>query len=259
MKTAVTEFKPADPAKQASTVDPANQQDTALASHGYTDKTGKYVTSDKDSYIIPEGGTFAYTPKNGQSATVTVAHEGMTYTYTVNVLAPDGSTFAQHTYTVTYITAATHKAQLTGILVDGTAVKGFDPARHEYNASVNDPDEWMVSPQYDKASGMTVSTEKKGADATITVTSGDGLVKTTYKVHVTRKPFGGNGNNALGLASTGVGIGWVGWLIGILAIIGGALGITAVTRKTKSNDADESSEPEPGNDATPSPDRSQNV
>ncbi len=124
-------------------------------------------------------------------------HEGMTYTYTVNVLAPDGSTFAQHTYTVTYITAATHKAQLTGILVDGTAVKGFDPARHQYNASVNDPDEWMVSPQYDKASGMTVSTEKKGADATITVTSGDGLVKTTYKVHVTRKPFGGNGNNAL--------------------------------------------------------------
>ncbi len=50
----------------------------------------------------------------------------MTYTYTVNVLAPDGSTFAQHTYTVTYITATTHKAQLTGILVDGTAVNGFD-------------------------------------------------------------------------------------------------------------------------------------
>ena len=242
VKTAVTEFKPADPAKQASTVDPANQQDTALASHGYTDKTGKYVTSDKDSYIIPEGGTFAYTPKNGQSATVTVAHEGMTYTYTVNVLAPDGATFARHTYTVTYITAATHKAQLTGILVDGTAVNGFDPAKHEYAASVNDPDEWMVSPQYDKASGMTVSTEKKGADATITVTSGDGLVKTTYSLTVTRKPFGGNGNNALGLASTGVGIGWVGWLIGILAIIGGALGITAVTRKPKGKATDETPE-----------------
>lgn len=244
VKTAVTEFKPADPAKQASTVDPANQQDTALASHGYTDKTGKYVTSDKDSYIIPEGGTFAYTPKNGQSATVTVAHEGMTYTYTVNVLAPDGTTFAQHTYTVTYITAATHKAQLTGILVDGTAVNGFDPAKHEYAASVNDPDEWMVSPQYDKASGMTVSTEKKGADATIAVTSGDGLVKTTYKVHVTRKPFGGNGNNALGLASTGVGIGWVGWLIGILAIIGGALGITVAVRKPKGKATDETPAPE---------------
>lgn len=242
VKTAVTEFKPADPAKQASTVDPANQQDTALASHGYTDKTGKYVTSDKDSYIIPEGGTFAYTPKNGQSATVTVAHEGMTYTYTVNVLAPDGTTFAQHTYTVTYITAATHKAQLTGILVDGTAVNGFDPAKHEYAASVNDPDEWMVSPQYDKASGMTVSTEKKGADATIAVTSGDGLVKTTYKVHVTRKPFGGNGNNTLGLASTGVGIGWVGWLIGILVVIGGALGITVAVRKPKGKATDETPE-----------------
>lgn len=242
VKTAVTEFKPADPAKQASTVDPANQQDTALASHGYTDKTGKNVTSDKDSYIIPEGGTFAYTPKNGQSATVTVAHEGMTYTYTVNVLAPDGATFAQHTYTVTYITAATHKAQLTGILVDGTAVNGFDPAKHEYAASVNDPDEWMVSPQYDKVSGMTVSTEKKGSDATITVTSGDGLVKTTYSLTVTRKPFGGNGNNALGLASTGVGIGWVGWLIGILAIIGGALGITVAVRKPKGKATDETPE-----------------
>lgn len=242
VKTAVTEFKPADPAKQASTVDPANQQDTALASHGYTDKTGKYVTSDKDSYIIPEGGTFAYTPKNGQSATVTVAHEGMTYTYTVNVLAPDGATFAQHTYTVTYITAATHKAQLTGILVDGTAVNGFDPAKHEYAASVNDPDEWMVSPQYDKVSGMTVSTEKKGADATITVTSGDGLVKTTYSLTVTRKPFGGNGNNALGLASTGVGIGWVGWLIGILVVIGGALGITVAVRKPKGKATDETPE-----------------
>lgn len=231
VKTAVTEFKPADPAKQASTVDPANQQDTALASHGYTDKTGKYVTSDKDSYIIPEGGTFAYTPKNGQSATVTVAHEGMTYTYTVNVLAPDGSTFAQHTYTVTYITAATHKAQLTGILVDGTAVNGFDPAKHEYAASVNDPDEWMVSPQYDKASGMTVSTEKKGADATITVTSGDGLVKTTYKVHVTRKPFGGNGNNALGLASTGVGGGTVAFLSMVLMAMGTVLGLVARRRQ----------------------------
>lgn len=231
VKTAVTEFKPADPAKQDSTVDPESQQDTNLASHGYTGKDGKYVVSDKGSYEIPEGGTFAYEPKNGQSATVTVAHEGMTYTYTVNVLAPDGSTFAQHTYTVTYITAATHKAQLTGILVDGTAVKGFDPARHEYNASVNDPDEWMVSPQYDKASGMTVSTEKKGADATITVTSGDGLVKTTYKVHVTRKPFGGNGNNALGLASTGVGGGTVAFLSMALMAMGAVLGLVARRRQ----------------------------
>ena len=231
VKTAVTEFKPADPAKQDSTVDPESQQDTNLASHGYTGKDDKYVVSDKGSYEIPEGGTFAYEPKNGQSTTVTVAHEGMTYTYTVNVLAPDGSTFAQHTYTVTYITAATHKAQLTGILVDGTAVKGFDPARHEYNASVNDPDEWMVSPQYDKASGMTVSTEKKGADATITVTSGDGLVKTTYKVHVTRKPFGGNGNNALGLASTGVGGGTVAFLSMALMAMGTVLGLVARRRQ----------------------------
>ena len=56
-------------------MDPESQQDTNLASHGYTGKDGKYVVSDKGSYEIPEGGTFAYEPKNGQSATVTVAHE----------------------------------------------------------------------------------------------------------------------------------------------------------------------------------------
>ncbi len=63
VKTAVTEFKPADPAKQDSTVDPENQQDTTLASHGYTDKDGKYVISDKGSYQFPEGGTFAYSQR----------------------------------------------------------------------------------------------------------------------------------------------------------------------------------------------------
>ncbi|MFR4489469.1 MAG: hypothetical protein ACLT3W_06455 [Bifidobacterium pseudocatenulatum] len=154
---------------------------------------------------IPEGGTFAYEPKNGQSTTVTVAHEGMTYTYTVNVLAPDGSTFAQHVHRHLHRERPRTRRRLTGILVDGTAVRASTRPDTSTTHPVNDPDEWMVSPQYDKASGMTVSTEKKGADATITVTSGDGLVKTTYKVHVTRKPFGGNGNNALGLASTGVG------------------------------------------------------
>ena len=51
-------------------------------------------------------------------------------------------------------------------------------------------------------------------------------------------------NGANPLASTGVGIGWVGWLIGILAIIGGALGITVAVRKPKGKATDETPAPE---------------
>lgn len=51
-------------------------------------------------------------------------------------------------------------------------------------------------------------------------------------------------NGANPLASTGVGIGWVGWLIGILAIIGGALGITVTVRKPKGKATDETPAPE---------------
>lgn len=242
VKTAVTEFKPNDPAKQDPSEDVKTPQDTDLTSHGYVGKDGKYVKADKDTYEIPEGGAFAYEPKNGQSATVTVSHEGMTYMYTVNVLAQDGYAFAQHTYKVTYITQPTHLAQLTGILVDGTSVNGFDPAKREYTAAVNDPNEWMISPQYDKTTGMSVSTEKNGSDAIITVTSGDGLEKAVYKVHVTKKLLGGDGNSAMGLAETGVGASVLSWIVGILIILGGAIGIFATVRKPKSSDDGESPE-----------------
>ena len=50
-------------------------------------------------------------------------------------------------------------------------------------------------------------------------------------------------NGVSPLASTGVGIGWVGWLIGILAIIGGALGITVAVRKPKGKATDETRKP----------------
>lgn len=49
-------------------------------------------------------------------------------------------------------------------------------------------------------------------------------------------------NGVSPLASTGVGIGWVGWLIGILVVIGGALGITVAVRKPKGKATDETPE-----------------
>lgn len=244
VKTAVTEFQPKDPVEQPSTKEASAPNDTSLASVGYVDKNGKYVSVTSDKFDIPEGGTFSYETKVGQSAVVSSSHKGMTYTYTVSVLSPDGNTFTQHDYTVTYITAATHKAELTGIAVDGKLVNGFDPNKTSYEVSVDNPDKWTVVGQYDKDSGMSITINKNGADATLTVTSGDGLVSKDYKVHVTKKLFGGAGTAGVGdLAQTGVNTGIIGLVIIVLAAVGGLLAVVVRKlgkRKTASQAEDSS-------------------
>lgn len=244
VKTAVTEFQPKDPVEQPSTKEASAPNDTSLASVGYVDKNGKYVSVTSDKFDIPEGGTFSYETKVGQSAVVSSSHKGMTYTYTVSVLSPDGNTFTQHDYTVTYITAATHKAELTGIAVDGKLVNGFDPNKTSYEVSVDNPDKWTVVGQYDKDSGMSITINKNGADATLTVTSGDGLVSKDYKVHVTKKLFGGAGTAGVNdLAQTGVDTGIIGLVIIVLAAVGGLLAVAVKKlgkRKTASQDEESS-------------------
>lgn len=244
VKTAVTEFQPKDPVEQPSTKEASAPNDTSLASVGYVDKNGKYVSVTSDKFDIPEGGTFSYETKVGQSAVVSSSHKGMTYTYTVSVLSPDGNTFTQHDYTVTYITAATHKAELTGIAVDGKLVNGFDPNKTSYEVSVDNPDKWTVVGQYDKDSGMSITINKNGADATLTVTSGDGLVSKDYKVHVTKKLFGGAGTAGVNdLAQTGVNTGIIGLVIIVLAAVSGLLAVAVKKlgkRKTASQDEESS-------------------
>lgn len=223
VRTAVTQFNAKDPVVQLATVKPSSVKDTSLASVGYVTKDGKYVPVKDAKFTIPEGGTYSYEPKVGQSATVTSTRSGMTYTYTVNVLAADGTSFAQHVYTATYITPQTHAAQLTGIVVDGAPVSGFNADKLDYTVRVNDPAQWTLVAQYDKDSGMSVKIDKNGADATLTVTSGDGLVSRTYKVHAERKLFGGAGTVGVGgeLANTGMGIGAISALF-VALLAGGA-------------------------------------
>lgn len=244
VKTAVTEFQPKDPVEQPSTKEASAPNDTSLASVGYVDKNGKYVSVTSDKFDIPEGGTFSYETKVSQSAVVSSSHKGMTYTYTVSVLSPDGNTFTQHDYTVTYITAATHKAELTGIAVDGKLINGFAPDKTSYEVAVDNPDKWTVVGQYDKDTGMSITINKNGADATLTVTSGDGLVSKDYKVHVTKKLFGGAGTAGVGdLAQTGVNTGIIGLVIIVLAAVGGLLAVVVRKlgkRKTASQAEDSS-------------------
>lgn len=258
VKTAVTEFQPKEPVEQSPVKTPDSQTDTSLASVGYVGKDGKYVPVTSDKFEIPEGGVFSYETKVGQSAVASSSHKGMTYTYTVSVLSPDGNTFTQHDYTVTYITAATHKAELTGISVDGKLINGFDPNKTSYEVSVDNPDKWTVVGQYDKDSGMSITINKNGADATLTVTSGDGLVSKDYKIHATKKLFGGAGTAGVSdLAQTGVNTGIIGIVIVALLAVGGILTVAvkrlgkrnAVKRIEATPDSKTESNPEPENDS----------
>lgn len=258
VKTAVTEFQPKEPVEQSPVKTPDSQTDTSLASVGYVGKDGKYVPVTSDKFEIPEGGVFSYETKVGQSAVASSSHKGMTYTYTVSVLSPDGATFTQHDYTVTYITAITHKAELTGIAVDGKLINGFAPDKTSYEVAVDNPDKWTVVGQYDKDTGMSITINKNGADATLTVTSGDGLASKDYKVHATKKPFGGAGTAGVSdLAQTGVNTGIIGIVIVALLAVGGILTVAvkrlgkrnAVKRVDATPDSRTESNPEPENDS----------
>ena len=258
VKTAVTEFQPKEPVEQSPVKTPDSQTDTSLASVGYVGKDGKYVPVTSDKFEIPEGGVFSYETKVGQSAVASSSHKGMTYTYTVSVLSPDGATFTQHDYTVTYITAITHKAELTGIAVDGKLINGFAPDKTSYEVAVDNPDRWTVVGQYDKDTGMSITINKNGADATLTVTSGDGLASKDYKIHATKKPFGGAGTAGVSdLAQTGVNTGIIGIVIVALLAVGGILTVAvkrlgkrnAVKRVDATPDSRTESNPEPENDS----------
>lgn len=226
--TADEAFKPAD-ARDMGGVDAA-PADTAtdLESVGYV-VGDAYTAVDRDEYTIPEGGTFAYMTYKGQVAKVGLAKvKGMTWRYDIGVLAPDGLTYASHRYTVTYITAATTKAELTSISVDGKPVDGFEPAKTEYAAAVANPERYVVTAQWDKQSGMSLTNHKDGRTVTLTATSADGLNSRTYTVTVS--PLGA-------LAQTGLAA------VGAIAAIAAAVGLGAVltwaTRRKGADDGDD--------------------
>lgn len=165
--------------------DPAN---TLLASVGFT-QGDMYAPQNKDTFTIPEGGTFGYESYKGQVVTESsVKVSPMTYKITLGVLSADRDHWQAHEYTVTYLTKATHKAELTGINVDGVAIPDFNADKTEYTVGVDNPERYTVVPQFDKMSGMSVSTHKDGRTVTITVTSADGLETRTYMLHVMSKP-----------------------------------------------------------------------
>lgn len=228
-QTADEKFTPRDPVGAVSKDPNPSETNTKLKSWGYT-LDGKYTPVGSDTFRIPEGGTLAYESYEGQAVNVTgVRSHGMTWDYDVSVLAADHETYGSTTLHVTYITVETNTAALTGVKVDGKAVDGFDPSKTEYSVQVADPTQYVVTPQFDKMTGMSVSTHKTDTEAVITATSADGLEKAVYTLHVSKAPL---------LASTGVRAGVVAAGAAVLAALAAAFGFAA-RRKGETEQEDE--------------------
>lgn len=214
-KTADEKFTPSEPAGQVSKTENPSDDNTALESVGYM-LDGAYHKSDSDEFIIPEGGVLSWSSYAGQVVQPTVERDhGMTFRYELGVLSKDGTKYATRVLTVTYLTADTHRAELTGIKVDGHDVTGFDPKTMEYDVHVDNPERYVVTPSFDKMTGMSLTVHKTASQAVIKVTSADGLTQATYTLNVSKAT----------LADTGTGVG-LGSLIFILAAsaVGSLLG-----------------------------------
>ena len=222
--TAAERFEPADPTDQDGKTPAPGPSVTDLKSYGYTikDKDGntQYKAFATDDHTIPEGGVFAYESYQNQVVTVKGGRtSGMTWRYTLTVLSQDNHV-GIHTVDVTYLTAATHKAELTGIRFDGKDLNGFDPARHEYAVQVADPARYTVMPVFDQSTGMTVSTHKTDGKAVVTVTSADGLTKTVYTFNISQAPLPVlSGTQAGSLAQTGTVVGAIGVAVAVLVAV----------------------------------------
>lgn len=210
-KTADEKFTPVEPAGQVSKAENPSDDNTALESVGYM-LDGAYHKSDSDEFTIPEGGILSWSSYAGQVVQPTVERDhGMTFRYELGVLSKDGTKYATRVLTVTYLTADTHRAELTGIKVDGCNVAGFDPKTMEYDVRVDNPERYVVTPSFDKMTGMSLTVHKTASQAVIKVTSADGLTQATYTLNVSKAT----------LADTGTGVG-LGSLIFLLAA--GAVG-----------------------------------
>lgn len=228
--TAVTDF---NPVKDGTYTIP---DDAEVKLSGLPDGWASYKNLDA------KPGTLSYDIKKGDVTVVT-----WTFTYD-SATDPDKP--------------ATGADALKGVAatVDGKPLPSFDPTksgtyRVAKGAEVkfsNVPSDWkLVKAASDSKLVFTASKdgttvtwtfEYQGKDddgATINPDDNAGNNSQNNNDGTTSKP---PANGVSPLASTGVGIGWVGWLIGILVVIGGALGITVAVRKPKGKATDETPE-----------------
>lgn len=187
--TADERFAPDEPRDLKGTTPAPSDSTTTLARVGWTDGDGAFHRAASDGFTIREGGRFAYEAYAGQTVAVSTERlAGMTWRFAFDVLAPDGQTYARHTYTATYLTRATHTARLDMILIDNQRLAGFDPDATEYTVKVANLDHWVAGAEFDKTTGMAVTIRKTRDTASLTAISADNLVRRTYTVHAVQRP-----------------------------------------------------------------------
>lgn len=230
--TAVTDF---NPVKDGTYTVP---DDAEVKLSGLPDGWASYKNLDA------KPGTLSYDIKKGD---VTVVTWTFTYDSTTDPDKPATGVDALKGVTAT---------------VDGKPLPSFDPTKSgTYRVATgaevkisNVPSDWKLD-KTASDSKLVFAASKDGTTVTWTFEyqgKDDGGATTNPGDNAGNKSQNNNDgttskptvNGVNPLASTGVGIGWVGWLIGILAIIGGALGITVAVRKPKGKATDETPAPE---------------
>ena len=261
--TAVTDF---NPVKDGTYTVPDDAEEVKIGDvpdgwkldHKADSKTGTWTVPDGAEVKLsglPDGwasyknldakpGTLSYDIKKGD---VTVVTWTFTYDSTTDPDKPATGVDALKGVTAT---------------VDGKPLPSFDPTKSgTYRVATgaevkisNVPSDWKLD-KTASDSKLVFAASKDGTTVTWTFEyqgKDDGGATTNPGDNAGNKSQNNNDgttskptvNGANPLASTGVGIGWVGWLIGILAIIGGALGITVAVRKPKGKATDETPAPE---------------
>ena len=171
----------------------------------YTDATltkimrdGTDITSAFNAAGVYNGGTVAFLPtityekKVGQNVLVTNTTERQQQ---ILVVAQDGT---QKTYTLNYEIENDKDVQLSGILVDGAAIKGFDPAQSAYTVKLDERTEQVpaITPQSNIVGQTYIITYGRvNARTTIEVISKDKTKKGYYYVDFEVRPLT---NNTLG-------------------------------------------------------------
>ena len=97
---------------------------------------------------------------------------------------------ASREYSITVLAEPSHCAELTGILVNGAALEGFETGRHYYSVEVENDEVEIRPASADRF--QTVTVLSNGSDSIIHVVAEDGYTTADYYVNVYRQMLSGD-------------------------------------------------------------------
>ena len=130
--------------------------------------------------VQPQMPSISYTAgQSGQQIELTQGSFGATDPTLIRVTSENGES---REYSVTVVAEPSHNAELTGIMVNGAAMEGFEPGRHFYSVEINTEEVEIVATAEDRF--QMVDTTRQGTTYIIHVTAEDGVTTSEYQVNV---------------------------------------------------------------------------